>query len=229
MYTETVNPQPPRIIILGPQGSGKGTQAGRLAHWLRVPHITMSEILLGEVAKHTPLGRRIEKIITAGRLVPDAISTAMMIARLRRPDCRRGWILDGFPRARLQAKLFSRVFTPNILLLFELSDRAAVARLSGRRVCPRGHVYHLRHQPPKHPGFCDRDGLPLSVRYDDRPAAIHTRLRLYRRKTQPVAKFYVQTATIIRVDGRPGIDDVYRTLKKQLSGIPWLASPKRRI
>lgn len=214
----------PKIFILGPQGAGKGTQAAKITKLLKIPHVVMSDLLLGEVKKNTTLGKKINSIITKGRLVPDAMSSAMMINRISQPDCRRGWLIDGFPRAKLQASYFNKKFLPNIIIHLHFSDTIAIQRLSGRRVCDRGHVYHLKYQPPRRSGYCDVDGLPLKIRYDDTPAAIRTRLNIFHRRTEPVIELYRKQATIIKVDARPSIDRVYRATVRELKKIPWLSS-----
>jgi adenylate kinase len=219
----------PKIFILGPQGAGKGTQAERIARYFGIPHVIMSDLLLHEVAKKSVLGKQINAIITKGHLVPDELSAAMMVKRIRRADCRHGWLIDGFPRAIKQAKIFNQSFQPNIILLLQLSDNLAVKRLAGRRICPNGHVYHIKHkQPGKRQGFCDIDGLPLKIRYDDTPAAIRTRLKIFHHRTEPAIELYKKQALFIRIDARPGIDQVYRQAIGKLKRIPWLSSPLKK-
>lgn len=215
----------PRIVILGPQGAGKGTQAGRLVHKLHIPHISTGDLLRDEIASGSKLGELIASIINQGNLVPDSMSTEVMRKRLRQSDCRSGWISDGFPRAIEQARPLQRFGHPNIVIFLHLTDGEAVHRLAGRRVCPHGHVYHLRHDPPKkRRGYCDHDGLRLRQRDDDTPRAIRKRLKIYHARTEPLLKFYKKRGILIQLDAHPDIPRVYRSLKKELAKIPWLSS-----
>lgn len=215
----------PRFVILGPQGAGKGTQAGRLARKFHIKHISTGEVLRDEIASHSRLGKRIASIINKGRLVPSSMSNAMMKQRLAERDCANGWISDGYPRRIDQATALARYGKPNLIIYLHLTDKAAVQRLSGRRVCPKGHVYHLRHSPPKkHRGYCDHDGLKLRQRDDDTPAAIRQRLRIYHKETEKVLHWYKERVLMVTVDAHPSIQRVYRDLQKKLTAISWLAS-----
>lgn len=215
----------PRLVILGPQGAGKGTQAGRLARKLHIKHISTGDVLRDEIASHSKLGRRIAAIINKGRLVPSVMSNAMMKRRLSEHDCANGWIADGYPRRIDQATALAKYGKPNLIIFLHLSDKAAVLRLSGRRVCPKGHVYHLRHDPPKkHRGRCDHDGLKLRQRDDDTPQAIRQRLRIYHQETERVFHWYKERVLMITVDAHPPIHAVYRDLMKKMKAISWLSS-----
>lgn len=215
----------PRFVIIGPQGAGKGTQAGLLARRLHIKHISTGDVLRDEIASHSNLGKRIAAIINKGRLVPSAMSNAMMKHRLSEHDCRRGWIADGYPRRIDQATALAKYGKPNLIIFLHLSDTAAVKRLSGRRVCPRGHVYHLRHDPPKkRRGHCDHDGLRLRQRDDDTPRAIRQRLRIYHRETEKVLHWYRERVLVVTVDAHPPIKTVYRDLLSKMKRISWLSS-----
>lgn len=215
----------PRFVILGPQGAGKGTQAGRLARKFHIKHISTGDVLRDEIASHSKLGRKIAAIINRGRLVPSAMSNAMMKQRLAEHDCKNGWIADGYPRRIDQGMALARFGKPNLIIYLHLSDKAAIQRLSGRRVCPKGHVYHLRHDPPKkRRGYCDHDGLKLRQRDDDTPRAIRQRLRIYHRETEKVLHWYKERVLMVIVDAHPTIRIVYRDLMKKLKAISWLAS-----
>lgn len=219
----------PRIVVLGPQGAGKGTQASRLMRRLHVPHVAMGDLLRDEVARRTPLGLKIGRIMTAGRMIPDAWSSAVMRRRLRQPDARRGWIVDGYPRSLGQARAFDRFGKPNVVLHLHLADRRAITRLSGRRVCSRGHIYHLRHDPPtKRRGRCDLDGRPLTKRHDDTPAAIRRRLKMYHQQTEPVIAHYRRRGLVRRVAADVGIAQVYRRVLSARRTFPWLSSRHAR-
>ncbi|MBI3573232.1 MAG: nucleoside monophosphate kinase [Candidatus Kerfeldbacteria bacterium] len=215
----------PRIIILGPQGAGKGTQAGRLVHKLHIPHISTGDILRDEMARGTPLGKQITRTMNAGRMIPDYQTNAVMRLRLKQSDCRQGWLVDGYPRSIEQARPFQQFGYPNIVVFLHITDMEAVRRLAGRRVCPHGHIYHIRHDPPKkRRGYCDHDGLRLKQRDDDTPAAIRKRLKIYHTRTEPLLTFYKKRGSLIQIDAHPVIPQVYRHLKKELSKIPWLSS-----
>lgn len=219
----------PRIVILGPQGGGKGTQAGRLARRWHIPHISTGQLLRDEMARGTSLGKRITTTMNRGRLIPVRLTNEVMRRRLSQPDCRPGWICDGYPRNMAQARPFARFGRPNVLIILHLPDQAAVRRLAGRRVCPQGHVYHLRYdQPKKRRGYCDHDNLKLRQRDDDTPSAIRQRLRIYHRETEPVLRWFRKRVTVISVEARWPIPTVYRNLLSQLKRIPWLSSRLQR-
>lgn len=216
-----------RIVILGPQGAGKGTQASRLARAFRLAHVSVGDILRAEVAKQSLLGRRLRRI-ASGHLIPDPLVNELIRRRLRQPDCRRGWILDGYPRTLPQARWLDRALRPTLLISLRLRDRQAVTRLGGRRVCPAGHIYHIRYRRPKRRGRCDHDGLPLRQREDDAPAAIRRRLRLYHRQTEPIVRHYRRRWPTIEVDASPPIPAVYRSIRRQLKPPVWPSSPARQ-
>lgn len=216
--------QTPRIVILGAQGAGKGTQAGRLKHRLHIPHISTGDILRDNVARKTALGKKIETIINAGQMIPDHMTNAVMRNRLRQADCRNGWIVDGYPRSIEQAKPFHAFGKPNIVVELHFRDKDSIRRLSGRRVCPHGHIYHIRHDKPKKRGYCDHDGLKLKQRDDDTPQAIRKRLHIFHTRTEPVIAWYRHKGLVVEVDASKPITGVYRELITKLKRLPWLSS-----
>lgn len=217
--------QTPRIVILGAQGAGKGTQAGRLKHRLHIPHISTGDILRDHMARKTLLGKKIERVMNAGRMIPDHLTNAIMRDRLRQPDARHGWIVDGYPRSIEQAKPFQRFGRPNIIIELHFRDKEAIRRLSGRRVCAAGHVYHIRHDPPKKKrGHCDHDGLPLKQRDDDTPRAIRQRLHIFHERTEPVISWYRHQGLVVEIDASKPISVVYREVIRKLKRLPWLSS-----
>lgn len=217
--------QTPRIVILGAQGAGKGTQAGRLKHRLHIPHISTGDILRDNVARKTALGKKIEAIINGGRMIPDHMTNAVMRERLKEADCRNGWIVDGYPRSIEQAKPFHAFGQPNIVIELHFRDKDAIRRLSGRRVCSQGHIYHIRHDPPKKKrGRCDHDGLPLKQRDDDTPVAIRKRLHIFHSRTEPVINWYRQRGLVLEIDASKPIPAVYRQVITKLKRLPWLSS-----
>ncbi len=185
---------PPRarhIVLLGPPGAGKGTQAGTLAKELGYAHLSTGDLLRSEVAAGTPLGRAADGYMRAGQLVPDELVLEILRGRLRRPDAEAGFLLDGFPRTLAQAAEIERWTPIELVISFEIERTQLIARLAGRRICPRcGAVYHLDAHPPREPGRCDRDGTELVQRPDDRPEAIEVRLRVYAEATEPLLGFY---------------------------------------
>lgn len=219
----------PRIVILGPQGAGKGTQAGRLKHRFHILHVSTGDLLRDEMARGTALGKRIASTMDSGRLIPVQMTNAVMRKRLAQPDCRRGWISDGYPRSLGQARPFVSFGKPNLLIHLHLNDDAAIRRLSGRRVCAKGHVYHLRHDPPKKKrSHCDYDGLPLQQRGDDTPTAIRRRLKIYHAETEPVLQWLKNKIPAFTVDAHRPITLVYRDILAHLKKYPWLSSPTKR-
>lgn len=217
--------QIPKIVVLGPQGAGKGTQAGRLKHRLHIPHISVGEEIRTEIARGTAHGKKLASIINKGNLIPAKEAVAIATKRVRKPDCRNGWILDGFPRSLDQVRWMSKAIEPNIVLYLHFLDRQAIRRLSGRRVCPKGHIYHLRHDPPKkRSGYCDIDGLKLKQRDDDTPSAIRKRLHIFHHETEPVLAQFRHKGKVIEVDASRSIANVYRQVLTKLRKYPWLAS-----
>lgn len=221
--------QTPRFVILGPQGAGKGTQAGFLSRHFGIPHISLGDEIRAIVAGGTVRGRRLAKIINRGEMIPDTETNAIARLRLSKPDCRHGWIVDGYPRSMEQAVPFFRSSRPNIVLYLHFLDRQAIRRLSGRRVCPKGHIYHLRHDPPKkRRGYCDHDGLKLKQRDDDVPSAIRKRLRIFHHRTEPVVTWLRHKGLVVEVDASRSIPLVYRQVKRKLARLPWIASQLKK-
>ncbi len=217
--------QAPHIVVLGPQGSGKGTQSALLSRYFHIPHVSAGDELRREMAEGTPLGKRITSTMNSGSLIPDRNTNAVVKKRLSQPDARHGWIVDGYPRRMGQVLPFMRYAKPFIIIQLELTDEKAIHRLSGRRVCPRGHVYHIRHDPPKkRRGFCDHDGLKLRQRDDDTPHAIRKRLRWTRQETEPMLTWIHGKVPIIHIDAQPSIHIVYQHIKKELARHSWLPS-----
>lgn len=151
----------------------------------------------------TTLGRKIAKLLDAGTLVPDVLTNAVVKERLSRPDCRRGYILDGYPRTLPQAKFLERIARPTLVVALELTDREAVKRLSGRRMAPDGTIYHIKFKPAPR-----RLRRQLVIRSDDRPAAVKRRLVQYRKQTVPLRRYYRQRNVLAEVDARPAIAKV---------------------
>jgi adenylate kinase len=201
------------LILFGPPGAGKGTQADRLQRDFQLPFISTGEMLRGNVKNETELGKEAKRYMDAGDLVPDELIVAMAGERLEQDDAQDGFILDGFPRTLDQAgalerqleKLHRRV---TAALLIDVPDEEVIRRLSGRRVCVKsGHNYHVEFDPPKHEGICDQDGSRLFQRDDDKPEVIKNRLNVYHEQTEPLVDHYDGQGLMRRIDGtRPATE-----------------------
>jgi adenylate kinase len=201
------------LAFLGPPGSGKGTQAKMLAEELGVPQIAPGDILRAEVRAGTPIGQKVKALIDAGRLAPDELTIELTKKRLAQPDCQSGFILDGFPRSGVQAEALEKMARLDKVIYFAIAKELVVERLSGRRSCQIcGAVYHIKYNPPRVAGRCDRDGSELYQRVDDEAQAIGTRFDVYTRETEPLIERYRRTGQLIKLEaGRP-IKQVFEEL-----------------
>lgn len=214
-----------RLILFGPPGSGKGTQAKNIADKHGVPHISTGDILREAVREGSELGRRAEPIMREGGLVPDDLMIGIIRERLRKPDARKGFVLDGFPRTVPQAEKLDALLaegngkeTPHVLSLL-VPDEVIVRRIGGRRSCPScGAVYHLESAPPKVANVCDACGSGLTTRPDDTEQAIRKRLEAFHRQTMPVAEFYRAKGWLRDVDGLGSVDEVFERIDETLGG-----------
>ncbi len=204
-----------RILLMGPPGAGKGTQAGRLADELGVPHIATGDMLRAEVSSGSKLGKEARSYMDAGEYVPDDLVIAMLSERISRDDARRGFILDGFPRTLPQARALTERLGDadlDVVVYLDVPEAEIVRRISGRRSCPKGHVYHVEDNPPEAHGVCDVDGEPLYQREDDAEEVVRNRLRVYREQTQPVVEFYRGKGLLREVDGTGQPDEVQKRI-----------------
>jgi adenylate kinase len=203
------------LILLGPPGAGKGTQAERLREDFALAHISTGDMLRAEVAAGTALGRRAEEYMNAGDLVPDEVILGMIGGRIAQQDAREGFLLDGFPRNASQADALARTLAESerrltAALLIEVPDEEVVRRLGGRRVCAKsGHVYHVELDPPKREGICDQDGSRLIQREDDKEETIRRRLEVYDRQTAPLVRYYEEAGLLRRFDGTRSPEEVH--------------------
>ncbi len=211
------------LILLGPPGAGKGTQAERLRADFSLAHISTGDMLRAQVAEGTELGVQAQRYMNAGELVPDEVIISMILARIGEPDARDGFLLDGFPRNEQQADALGEALGTlerRLLaaLLIEVSDDEVVRRLGGRRVCAKsGHVYHLEFDPPKHEGICDQDGSRLIQRDDDKEETIRKRLEVYHEQTAPLIDYYEQAGVLRRFDGRRSANEVNDHIRATLA------------
>lgn len=195
------------LILLGPPGAGKGTQAERLEADFALAHISTGDMLRAQVAQGTELGVEAQKLMSAGELVPDEVILGMISQRISEQDALDGFLLDGFPRNIEQADALGEMLAKaerrlTAALLIEVADDEVVRRLAGRRVCMKsGHVYHVELDPPKHEDVCDQDGSRLIQREDDKEETIRRRLEVYRRQTAPLIDYYEDAGLLRRFDG----------------------------
>jgi adenylate kinase len=208
---------PPQLnlILIGPPGAGKGTQAERLQEDFRLPFISTGEMLRANVKDGTELGKAAKAHMDAGGLVPDDLIVAMAAERLDEDDTEDGFILDGFPRTTAQAEALEQQLDQEgrritAALLLEVPDAEIIKRIAGRRVCVKaGHNYHVDYDPPKNPDICDQDGSRLIQRDDDRPEVVRKRLAVYHDQTAPLVDFYDERGLLRRVDGTRAPTEVH--------------------
>jgi adenylate kinase len=211
------------LILLGPPGAGKGTQAERLENDFHLPYIATGNMLRAAVAEGTELGKKAEEYMNNGDLVPDELIIDMILVCVGEERCNDGFLLDGFPRNVTQAQRLDEALTKldrkiTATLLIDVPDEAIVRRLSGRRTCKKeGHVYHVDTNPPKHEGVCDIDGSKLIQRDDDKPETIEKRLRVYHENTEPLVDHYQEQGVLRRFDGTRSPTEVHDHLRATIA------------
>ncbi len=214
-----------RIVLLGPPGSGKGTQAEMLSNRLGIPRISTGDILRDAVSRNTPLGGKARSYMDEGRLVPDDIMIGIIEERLNQSDCADGYILDGFPRTLVQAIALDEMLTQkmapiDIAIFIDISDETVVGRLTQRRVCPRCHaVYNIASEPPKRDEICDKCGGELVLRSDDEESTVRTRLQVYRNDTLAVIEYYDSRGILRKVDGEGDKTCVFNRIVGELEEV----------
>jgi adenylate kinase len=203
-----------RLVIVGPPGAGKGTQAEFIAEFFDIPKISTGDIFRGNVSGGTDLGQLAKKYMDAGDLVPDEVTNAMVADRLNEPDCAHGFLLDGFPRNVSQAYKLDGILgdlgtTLGVALDLAVENDEVVRRLSGRRTCKQcGHVWHIEYDRPNVDGICDRCGGQLYQRDDDRPETVRHRLDVYKEQTSPLIEFYENRKQLVAIDALGTVEDV---------------------
>jgi adenylate kinase len=211
------------LVLLGPPGSGKGTQGERLQRDFRLPYYATGDILRAAVREGTELGTLAKEYMDRGDLVPDEVIVGVIGERLERQEATDGFILDGFPRTAPQAEALDSKMDElgrklTAAMLIEVSDEEVVRRLGGRRTCVKeGHVFHVEFDPPKNEGICDMCGARLEIRDDDKPEVIRRRLEQYHSKTEPLVAHYEQRGLLRRVDGSLGADQVNDRIRALLA------------
>jgi adenylate kinase len=210
-----------KIIFIGPPGSGKGTQAKRLAQRLEIPHISTGDMLRDAVTDGSELGQQAAPIMAAGALVPDDLMIGIVNDRMKKPDAAKGFILDGFPRTLVQAEKLDGIVgngkDPLHVLQLLVPDDAIVRRITMRRTCVQcGAIYHLENNPPATDSVCDRCGAAVIARPDDTEEAVRKRLESFHRQTMPVATYYKAKSILREVDGIGPVDVVFERIEKSL-------------
>lgn len=202
------------VVLLGPPGSGKGTQAKRLVKTLGTPHVSSGDLFRHHLSNETALGKLAQSYMEKGELVPDDVTVDMVMERISRPDCEEGVILDGFPRTLTQAEALKKAMDSRgqevtVVPLIRVSDEEVVRRLTARRVCEEcGAVYNLVFSPPEEEGVCDVCGGDLYQREDDNPETVQHRLYTYYKETSPLIGYYFAQDKLVEIDGERAVEEV---------------------
>jgi adenylate kinase len=211
------------LVLLGPPGAGKGTQADRLRRDFDLPYYSTGIILREAVEAQSELGRKAKEFMDAGDLVPDVLICEVIAERFDSGEADKGFLLDGFPRTVGQAEMLDELLERRdreltAVLLIDAPDEEVVRRLSGRRTCAKGqHVYHVEFDPPKHEGVCDQDGTRLIQRDDDKPETVRKRLSVYHQQTEPLVDWYEDKGVLRRFDGTRSPDEVHDRIRATLA------------
>lgn len=212
------------VILLGPPGAGKGTQAQRIAQRYQLPHLSTGDMFRDNIQRETELGRKAKPLLERGELVPDEVVLGMVEARIDQPDCAKGFVFDGFPRTLRQADDLERICKQHhlgctVVLHMVVNPALLMRRLTGRRICKAGgHIYNIYERPPKREGICDVDGSELIHRPDDSEAVIGERLAAYDRQTRPLVEYYTVRGLLRPVDAMSIADVVTESIARILDG-----------
>jgi adenylate kinase len=213
-----------RIILVGPPGAGKGTQAKSIAHKYEIPHISTGDMFRKALREQTPMGQKAQKYMDRGELVPDDVTIGLVKERLSEEDCKKGYMLDGYPRTIAQADALEDLLTSwnhrlDHVVNISSSDEVVVARLTGRRTCPEcGAVYHMLNKPPKQEMVCDNCGHELIQRKDDNEETVVNRLDVYKNQTEPLLNYYQNRNLLRNINGEQDLDKVFEEICEVLEG-----------
>lgn len=205
------------IILFGPPGAGKGTQAIELANYYNIPHISTGDILRENVKNNTELGKKAKQFMDKGELVPDEVLIGIIKNRLQDKDCKNGYMLDGYPRTIPQAEALQDILKSinkplDVVLNIDVPNEKLIERLSGRRMCTCGASYHMIFNPPKEEGICDICGENLYQRDDDKKDVVLQRLEVYSQKTKPLIDYYRQLNLLVNIDGTGSVEEVFSSI-----------------
>jgi adenylate kinase len=214
------------LILLGPPGAGKGTQAERIKVDFKLVHISTGDMLRAQVAQNTELGSKAKEYMDRGELVPDGVIIGMITERIAEPDASDGFMLDGFPRTEPQADALREALDASerevsAVVLVEVPDEEVVRRLAGRRVCVKNsaHIYHVEFDPPKNEGVCDQDGARLVQRDDDHEDTVRRRLEVYHAQTAPLIDYYDDLDLLLRFDGLRPVEELHKRIRATLASV----------
>lgn len=214
-----------KVVLLGAPGSGKGTQAVNISEWYKIPHISTGDIFRSNIKDGTELGKKAKEYIDKGLLVPDEVTIDIVRDRLKKSDCEKGFILDGFPRTVFQAEKLDEMLngmgaTLDVVLNIEVPDSEIITRMAGRRVCTKcGMSYHVVFNPPAEGNVCKNCGEVVIQREDDKEETVLQRLSTYHKQTEPLIDYYKKFNKLVTVEGQDNIDDTTSCVKKALGGI----------
>jgi adenylate kinase len=211
-----------KIILLGPPGAGKGTQAKKIAKEFDIPHISTGDIFRQNLRENTDLGKLAKEYMDKGLLVPDEVTNKIVEDRLEKDDCQKGFLLDGYPRNVAQAEELDRFLQGkgihlDCVLNIEVEKEALIERITGRRVCPNcGATYHIKTFPPTVDNVCDKCGAQLIQRSDDKLESVVKRLEVYESQTKPLIEHYTKKGILVNIDGNKSVEEVFEDIKKVL-------------
>ncbi|MCR4657193.1 MAG: adenylate kinase [Lachnospiraceae bacterium] len=211
-----------KIIMLGAPGAGKGTQAKKIAAEYNIPHISTGDIFRANIKEQTPLGMEAKAYMDKGELVPDELTVKILLDRVKKDDCKNGYVLDGYPRTIPQAEVLDKAVSElsesiDFAINVNVPDENIIHRMGGRRACLKcGATYHVEYMPPKTADVCDNCGAELVIRDDDKPETVKNRLSVYHEQTAPLIDYYSKKGILKEVDGTMEVDQVFEAIKNIL-------------